>query len=64
VPVEAAQRGDQVFSTLDGNGSYTEPGDWGGYWSKQGRELLAHRPAMFDTEQRLVFGATTFGETA
>ena len=53
-----------VFSTLDGYGSYTAGADWGGYWSKQGPELLEHRAALFDTEQRMVFGATTFRETA
>ena len=53
-----------VFSTLDGYGSYGEGGDWGGYWGKQGPELLAHRAALFDTEQRMVFGATTFREIA
>jgi dihydrofolate reductase len=53
-----------VFSTLDGYGSYAEPGDWGGYWSKQGPELLAHRAGLFDTEQRMVFGATTFRDAA
>ncbi len=53
-----------VFSTLDGYGSYGPAGDWGGYWSKQGPELLQHRAALFDTEQRMVFGATTFRETA
>ena len=53
-----------VFSTLDGYGSYAEGGDWGGYWSKQGPELLEHRAALFDTEQRMVFGATTFREIA
>jgi dihydrofolate reductase len=53
-----------VFSTLDGYGSYAEPGDWGGYWSKQGPELLAHRAALFDTPQHMVFGATTFREHA
>ena len=53
-----------VFSTLDGYGPYAEGADWGGYWSKQGPELLAHRAALFDTEQRMVFGATTFRETA
>jgi len=53
-----------VFSTLDGYGSYAEPGNWGGYWSKQGPELLEHRAALFDTEQRMVFGATTFRENA
>jgi dihydrofolate reductase len=53
-----------VFCTLDGYGSYAEGGDWGGYWSKQGPELLEHRAMLFDTEQRMVFGATTFRETA
>jgi dihydrofolate reductase len=53
-----------VFSTLDGYGSYAEGADWGGYWGKQGPELLEHRAALFDTEQRMVFGATTFRETA
>jgi dihydrofolate reductase len=49
-----------VFASLDGYGSYDAPGDWGGYWGKQGPELLAHRLASFDTGQRMVFGATTF----
>ena len=49
-----------VFSSLDGYGSYGEGGDWGGYWGKQGPELLDHRLALFDTEQRMVFGATTY----
>jgi dihydrofolate reductase len=53
-----------VFSTLDGYGSFAEEADWGGYWGKQGPELLEHRAALFDTEQRMVFGATTFRETA
>lgn len=53
-----------MFSTLDGYGSYAEGADWGGYWSKQGPELLEHRAAMFTTEQRMVFGATTFRENA
>ncbi|MBU2666059.1 dihydrofolate reductase family protein [Actinoplanes bogorensis] len=53
-----------VFSTLDGYGSYDEPGDWGGYWSKQGPELLAYRAALFDTPQRMVYGATSFREMA
>jgi dihydrofolate reductase len=53
-----------VFSTLDGYGSFAEGADWGGYWGKQGPELLAHRAALFGTEQRMVFGATTFRETA
>ena len=53
-----------VFSTLDGYGSYAEGADWGGYWGKQGPELLEHRAALFDTEQRIIFGATTFRENA
>jgi dihydrofolate reductase len=53
-----------VFSTLDGYGSFAEGADWGGYWGKQGPELLEHRAALFGTEQRLVFGATTFRQTA
>lgn len=52
------------FSTLDGYGSFGEGADWGGYWGKQGPELLERRAALFDTEQRMVFGATTFRETA
>jgi dihydrofolate reductase len=51
-----------VFSSLDGYGSYGGDGDWGGYWGKQGPELLDHRLASFDTPQRMVFGATTFGQ--
>lgn len=53
-----------VFSTLDGYGSFAEGADWGGYWSKQGPELLAHRASLFDTPQRMVYGATTFREMA
>ena len=47
-----------IFSSLDGYGSTT--GDWGGYWGKQGPELLQRRAALYDGEQRMVFGATTF----
>src|SRR6266540_1287385 len=47
-----------VFSSLDGYGSHS--GDWGGYWGKQGPELLDHRLALFDAEQRMVFGANTY----
>jgi hypothetical protein len=53
-----------VFMTLDGYGAYGPDGDWGGYWGKQGPELLGHRASLFDTEQRMVFGATTFRENA
>jgi dihydrofolate reductase len=49
-----------VFSSLDGYGSYDSPGDWGGYWGKQGPELLEHRLALYSGEQRMVFGANTF----
>lgn len=48
-----------VFMTLDGYGSYDEPCDWGGYWGKHGPELLAHRLALYSSEHRMVFGATT-----
>jgi dihydrofolate reductase len=47
-----------VFSSLDGYGA--AGGDWTGYWGKQGPELLDHRLALFDTPQRMVFGANTF----
>ena len=49
-----------VFTTLDGYGSYNSHGDWGGYWGKQGPELLDHRLALYNAEQRMVLGATTF----
>lgn len=49
-----------VFSTLDGSASYGPPGDWGGYWGKQGPEFLDHRRAAYAEEHRMVFGATTF----
>jgi dihydrofolate reductase len=48
-----------VFSSLDGFGSVSG-GDWGGYWGKQGPELLDHRLALYDEEQRMVFGANTY----
>ena len=48
-----------VFMTLDGYGSYNEAGDWGGYWGKQGPELLEHRLRLYSSEHRMVFGATT-----
>ena len=47
-----------IFSTLDGYGSHH--GDWGGYWGKQGPELLDHRLAVYGPEQRMVFGANTY----
>lgn len=48
-----------VVCTLDGFGSYSA-GDWGGYWSKQGPEFLAHRFDTFAEQQRMVLGASTF----
>ena len=48
-----------VFSSLDGFASF-DGGDWGGYWGKQGPELLAHRLALYDQKQRMVFGANTY----
>ena len=51
-----------VFSTLDGFGSHH--GDWGGYWGKQGPELLAHRLALYSQDQRMVYGATTYRDFA
>jgi dihydrofolate reductase len=53
-----------VFSTLDGYGSYGPAGDWGGYWGKQGPEFLARRAAQYHGEQRMVFGAKTYREVA
>jgi dihydrofolate reductase len=47
-----------VFSSLDGYGAHS--GNWGGYWGKQGPELLDHRLALYDAEQRMVFGANTY----
>src|SRR5918992_2226586 len=47
-----------VFTTLDGFGAHN--GNWGGYWGKQGPEFLDHRLALYDQEQRMVFGANTY----
>jgi dihydrofolate reductase len=47
-----------IFSSLDGYGSHS--GNWGGYWGKQGPELLDHRLALYGAEQRMVFGANTY----
>ena len=47
-----------VFSSLDGYGA--AGGDWTGYWGKQGPELLDHRLALYEQEQRMVFGANTY----
>jgi dihydrofolate reductase len=48
-----------VFSSLDGFGSVSG-GDWGGYWGKQGPQLLDHRLALYEQQQRMVFGANTY----
>ncbi|MCF3962102.1 dihydrofolate reductase family protein [Streptomyces fuscigenes] len=48
-----------IFSTLDGFGRPGSP-DWGGYWGKQGPELLDRRLSLYEAEQRMVFGAETF----
>src|ERR1700712_3515009 len=49
-----------VFTSLDGFGSHH--GDWGGYWGKQGPELLARRLELYEQPLRMVFGAKTFRE--
>ena len=47
-----------VFSSLDGFGAHH--GDWGGYWGKQGPELLDHRLSLYREKQRMIFGANTY----
>jgi dihydrofolate reductase len=47
-----------VFSSLDGYAAASA--NWTGYWGKQGPELLDHRLALYDPEQRMVFGANTY----
>lgn len=47
-----------VFMSLDGFGSHH--GDWGGYWGKQGPELLERRLALYGAERRMVVGADTY----
>jgi dihydrofolate reductase len=49
-----------VFSSLDGYAAASA--DWSGYWGKQGPELLDHRLDLYSSEQRMVFGATTYRE--
>src|SRR5438876_12395732 len=51
-----------VFSSLDGYGAASA--NWTGYWGKQGPELLDHRLALYDAEQRMVFGASTYRQFA
>lgn len=52
-----------VYCTIDGFGSYDEHGDWGGYWGKQGPEFLARRLALYNENQRMIFGANTYRES-
>jgi dihydrofolate reductase len=49
-----------VFTTVDGYGSYGPGGDWGGYWGKHGPEFLDRRLAVYSEDQRMVLGANTF----
>jgi dihydrofolate reductase len=49
-----------VFSSLDGYAAASA--DWSGYWGKQGPELLDHRLDLYSSDQRMVFGATTYRE--
>ncbi len=49
-----------IFTSIDGFGSYSPPADWGGYWGKQGPELLQHRYDAYEGDQRMVFGANTY----
>ncbi|ANN15101.1 deaminase [Amycolatopsis orientalis] len=51
-----------IFCSLDGFGGHT--GDWGGYWGKQGSELLERRRGLYSEPQRMVFGATSYRENA
>jgi dihydrofolate reductase len=53
-----------AVATLDGYGSYGPSGDWGGYWGKQGPELVASRVAAMDEAKRLVLGPGTIREFA
>ena len=47
-----------IFSSLDGFGSNS--GAYGGYWGKQGPELLDRRLALYGEDQMMVFGANTY----
>ena len=47
-----------VFMSLDGFGSVSR--GWGGYWGKQGPELLARRLSLYEPAQRMVFGGNTY----
>ena len=47
-----------ILSSLDGFGSNS--GAYGGYWGKQGPELLDRRLALYSEEQMMVFGANSY----
>ena len=49
-----------IFSSLDGYGSVGPDSGYGGYWGKQGPELLDHRLSLYTVESRMVFGANTY----
>lgn len=53
-----------VFSSLDGFGSFDADGDWGGYWGKQTPQFLQHRLAQYSEELRMVLGANTYRQFA
>ena len=55
--MSATYTGD-VFATLDDFGAHR--GEWGGYWGKQGPELVNRRLAIYSEDRRIVFGATAF----
>ena len=50
-----------IFSSLDGYGSHH--GDWGGYWGKQGPELLDHRLAVYGRSSGWSSGPTPTGNS-
>ena len=52
-----------VFCTLDGFGSYTSSGDWGGYWSKEGPELVARRSEVLGRTSGWSSGRTPSGSS-
>jgi dihydrofolate reductase len=47
-----------VFSSLDGYGAASA--NWSGYWGKEGPELLDHRLAQYEPDQRLDLAANTY----
>jgi dihydrofolate reductase len=51
-----------VFCSLDGFGSHH--GDWGGYWGKQGPELLGRRLDMYGGPQQMILGTNTYRQFA